>query len=152
EDTRGTVPGPIVVILTFNDHEFEAVREHFNLGPAEQLTAADGTDAGAILGRLGELTVLHVHSLVGQGQVNASILTTNVIHRYRPALIVGVGIAMGLKDDQEIGDVLVSTEVRDTEMCRINADGSVTPRGRTFPVEPYIEKICKALCSAEKAQ
>ena len=51
---------------------------------------------------------------------------------------------MGLKDGQHIGEVLVSNDVRDTEMLRINSDGTVTQRGRTFAVESHVEKQCNA--------
>ena len=68
EDIRGRDPGKIVAILTFNEHERAAVRAIFNLGSVEERTAED-----AILGQLGEYTILHSHSLAGQGQVNAEI-------------------------------------------------------------------------------
>ncbi len=144
EDARGVnlIETPnAVVLITFNENEFNAVRARFrDLGTSVKLSEED-----AFLGGLDGASLIHVHSLAGQGQVNAANLTGRVIERYRPVAVIGVGIAMGLKDDQRIGDVMVSREVRDTEMVRINADGSETPRGRILAIDAALEKRFEAL-------
>ena len=130
-----------VVLMTFNDNEFSAIRERFrDLGTPVKLNEED-----AFLGALDGASLVHVHSLAGQGQINAANLTGRVIDRFQPVAVIGVGIAMGLKDDQRIGDVMVSREVRDTEMERINDDGSKTPRGRTLAIDAAWEKRFEAL-------
>ncbi len=144
EDARGVNlvdTSNAVVLLTFNELELAAVRRRFgDLGSPLQLT-----DEVAFLGELAGVQVVHAHSLAGQGQVNAANLTGRVIDKYDPIAVVGVGIAMGLKDGQRIGDVLVSREVHDTEMVRINADGSVTARGRYLSANAAWVKRFEAL-------
>ena len=146
-DTRGKWDRPNVVLLTFNPHERDAVRELFaDLGAREPLE-----ENVERLGEIAGMGIVHAHCVYGQGQVSAASITGRMIERHRPLVVIGVGIAMGLKPRQKIGDVMVSTDVRDREMVRINADATVTDRGRVFAIDAAWENHFRGLQLEEHA-
>ncbi|MDP6812278.1 MAG: pentapeptide repeat-containing protein [Alphaproteobacteria bacterium] len=134
QDTKGIpASGPAVVLLTFNEAERQAVLEAFaGLGPPRRSTV-DDIDYTS-LGRLAGHLLIHRHGH-DQGQISANAETTEAIRHWSPRMVIAVGIAAGLKEDeQSLGDVLLPTVVRDTEMLRINADGSETDRNGEYRV------------------
>ncbi|WP_046173900.1 5'-methylthioadenosine/S-adenosylhomocysteine nucleosidase [Domibacillus indicus] len=48
----------------------------------------------------------------GIGKVNAAMTTAVLIHEFKPDVIINTGSAGGLSPDLQVGDVVVSTEVR----------------------------------------
>ena len=56
--------------------------------------------------------------------------TRQAIEHWQPRAIIAVGIAFGMDETkQSIGDVLISTQIQDYELGRLNANGLFTPRG-----------------------
>ena len=148
EDQFGVYDLPKVVLLTFNEHERDAVRGRFDdIGPGNKIE--DGVER---LGVSKGFEIIHVHSLEGQAQLAAAALTGRMVELFKPMLVIGVGIAMGLGKGQEIGDVLVATEVRDVEMERVNADGSRIPRGEIRAIDAATQSRFRAVQQAEDAQ
>jgi len=137
-----------VVLLTFNVHERDELRVRFgDIGPANRIE--DGVER---LGVMKGFELIHAYSLDGQAQLAAAALTGRMIDRFKPMLVIGVGIAMGLKAGQAIGDVLVATDVRDVEMERFNADGSRTPRGEIRALDAATQQRLRAVQQDEEAQ
>jgi len=68
---------------------------------------------------------------MGAGGIGASQQRTQqAIQHWRPQAVISVGVAFGLHEEkQRIGDVLVSTQIQDYELGRMNHDGVLTPRG-----------------------
>ncbi|MEV0641967.1 5'-methylthioadenosine/S-adenosylhomocysteine nucleosidase [Streptomyces sp. NPDC050619] len=98
---------PTVIILTALPVEYDAVRAH--LKDAEELVHDDGTRVER--GRLAETDWTVAIAELGEGAVNAAALTMRIVSWIRPEALLFVGIAGGLKDDVEIGDVVVGTKV-----------------------------------------
>jgi WD40 repeat protein/nucleoside phosphorylase len=136
-----------VVLMTFNAHEFAAVRRQFWSQNGEPPTQQrDGIDVDD-LGMHGGLRVLHRHS--GQGNRAAQRTASDLIAAYRPQAIVAVGIAFGVSEDkQSIGDVLVSRFLCDYELARVGP-GQVGIRG---PRPPAARVLLDALNMLDQRQ
>ncbi|MGW0828163.1 5'-methylthioadenosine/S-adenosylhomocysteine nucleosidase family protein [Streptomyces sp. NPDC002845] len=98
---------PTAVILTALPVEYDAIRAH--LPDAREIVHDDGTrmEQGRLDGTPWSLAIAEL----GEGAVNAAALTTQIVGWLRPEVLLFVGVAGGLKDDIEIGDVVVGTKV-----------------------------------------
>ncbi len=63
----------------------------------------------------------------GVGQLSAAVLTRDVVARFRPSKILLVGIAGGIGNDVQLGDIVVSDQIVDYELGKITEKG-VSPR------------------------
>ncbi len=154
-DQRGLPEGeaPVVVLLTFNPHETAAVLRRFHPQGQPRTDTHDGITYN-LLGRLGGMDI--VHSVSRQGEGEAQNATHDAIKDWRPRAILGVGIAFGVNPaKQAIGDVLVSENLRGYELGRVNADGTITPRGDKPPASPtllqrfnHLDQSCRADANA----
>ena len=115
-----------MVILTALPVEYDAVRAH--LTDAEELVHYEGTrvERGRIVGVSGSVAIAEL----GEGAVHAAALTTQIVGWLRPEVLLFVGVAGGLKDDVEIGDVVVGTKVYAIQ------GGKQTPEG--FHARPEV--------------
>ncbi|MFG2327732.1 5'-methylthioadenosine/S-adenosylhomocysteine nucleosidase [Streptomyces sp. NPDC048568] len=98
---------PTALVLTALPLEYAAVRAHAE--EREELVHRDGTrvERGRLPG-----TPWHVAlAELGMGAEQAAALTTQLINWLRPEAVFFVGVAGSLKDDIEIGDVVVGTQV-----------------------------------------
>ncbi|WP_316782270.1 5'-methylthioadenosine/S-adenosylhomocysteine nucleosidase [Streptomyces sasae] len=100
-------PTAAAVLLTALPEEYDAVRAH--LVDAEEIVHPNGTRAE--LGRLADTSWTVALAELGVGALNAASLTTQIIDWLDPEVVLFVGVAGGLKDDIEIGDVVVGTKV-----------------------------------------
>ncbi len=135
---RGLPAGdlPVVVLITFNPHETTAVITRFH-GPREPPTDTRNGITYNLLGVHGGMSVVQRVSKQGEGE--AQNAARDAIDDWAPRAIIGVGIAFGVNaDKQRIGDVLVSENIRGYELGRVNADGSITPRGDKPPASPVL--------------
>ena len=115
---------PTALVLTALPLEYAAVRAHAE--EREELVHRDGTrvERGRLPG-----TSWHVAlAELGMGAEQAAALTTQLINWLRPEAVFFVGVAGSLKDDVEIGDVVVGTQVYEIH------GGKQTPEG--FLVRP----------------
>jgi nucleoside phosphorylase len=122
---------PTIVLITVNDNETDAIFDAF-LGPGSQ--AETETRGGVDYSRLGVHgghAIMHTICEMGAGGLGASQQRTGqAITHWQPRAVIAVGIAFGLNETrQKIGDVLISKQLQDYELGRVNEDGSVTPRG-----------------------
>lgn len=122
-----------IVLLTVNKHEqtqLSAVLEHHlghELLPIQGASNEVYLDAGEINGQ----RVMVAKSLIGSTGSGASFDTvTNILQDLSPQVIVAVGIAWGAKnaEGQSIGDILLSTRLRDAQHHKVTAE-EVIPRG-----------------------
>ncbi|MFD4627640.1 tetratricopeptide repeat protein [Streptomyces sp. NPDC058475] len=115
---------PTVVVLTALPCEYAAVRKH--LTEAEELEHPEGTrvERGRLPGTPWYVAVAEL----GEGALNAAVLTERVVAWLRPEALLFVGVAGALKDDIKIGDVVVGTRVYGIH------GGKQTPEG--FLVRP----------------
>lgn len=122
---------PVIVLVSVNDAETHALLDAFvgkGLSP-EQVTKGGVTYSD--LGIHGDYCIVHTVCEMGAGGVGASQQRTGeAIAHWQPKAIIAVGIAFGLDETkQAIGDVLVSTQIQDYELGRLNENGTLTPRG-----------------------
>ena len=128
EDQQGLIINlPVVVFITCNDHESTAVLQTFYPVGRPQSHTPKGITYN-ILGLHGNMQIYHCVSR--QSICQAQNTSRDIIEDLHPAAIIAVGIAFGVNPEkQRIGDVLISENVQDYELSRINQDGSITPRG-----------------------
>lgn len=85
-----------------------------------------------------------VLALSGVGKVNATIAATLMCQLYQPSCLISIGVAGGLKTEQEVGDLVISDEIIQADFDTSPFDG---PKGLglTFKANPkLIEKAQKA--------
>ncbi|SNX64123.1 5'-methylthioadenosine/S-adenosylhomocysteine nucleosidase [Streptomyces sp. TLI_55] len=112
------------LVLTALPLEYAAVRVHIE--ERRERTHRDGTriEQGLLPGTAWQVALAEL----GVGADRAAALTTQLIDWLRPEAVFFVGVAGGLKDDVEIGDVVVGTQVYEIH------GGKQTPEG--FHVRP----------------
>ncbi len=96
-----------MVILTALRLEYDAMLRH--LAHVEQRE----NDAGTVfdVGRLRGTGWRAALALIGQGNIAAAVITEQARAMFRPAALLFVGVAGSLKDDVEIGDVVIGTHI-----------------------------------------
>ncbi|MFG2942444.1 nucleosidase [Streptomyces sp. NPDC048282] len=119
-------PTATAVVLTALPEEYDAVRAH--LVDAEEIVHPNGTRVE--LGRLADASGTVALAELGVGALTAASLTTQIVDWLTPEAVLFVGVAGGLKDDIEIGDVVVGTKVYAVH------GGKQTPEG--FQARPEV--------------
>lgn len=110
---------PRILLLTFNDNEFRAVRAHFwpNGNANAPPVCKTGDEAVDDLGFVNGWHVLHGHSRQGSRETQRC---ADLLRRaHTPEAIIAVGIAFGIEGKQKIGDVLVSQYIVDYEHAKV---------------------------------
>ena len=122
---------PRILLLTFNDNEFAAVRKAFGYENNTPPVLGAGEEAVDDFGSLNGWRILHGHSRQGnrESQRSADVLCRT----HHPHAIIAVGIAFGVDEKkQSIGEVLVSKFIVDYEAGRVNPT-SIELRGARPP-------------------
>ncbi|MDT0400272.1 5'-methylthioadenosine/S-adenosylhomocysteine nucleosidase [Streptomyces sp. DSM 41635] len=130
---------PTVLVLTALPLEYAAVRAHVD--EREELVHRDGTRVEK--GRLPGTPWYVALAELGMGAERAAALTTQLINWLGPEAVFFVGVAGSLKDDVEIGDVVVGTKVYEIH------GGKQTPEG--FQVRPESLPGSHALVQAARS-
>ncbi len=121
----------VIVLITVNDHETQAVLNAF-LGqqakPPQKII--DGITYN-LLGLHGDSEIVQTICEMGAGGLGASQQRTrDAIDHWKPAAVIAVGIAFGMDEEaQKIGDVLVSTQLVNYDLGKVNENGELIPRG-----------------------
>ena len=144
-DIRGVLAdASVVVLMTFNAIERDAILNCFEDLAQPKTTAVDGNDY-TLLGKFNGYLLVHRHCH-DQGQVRAHAEAADALKHWTPQLLVAVGITAGLDEtSQNIGDVLIPGAVHDTEMVRINKDGTETDRNSQYGVFTKLLSRIKSL-------
>lgn len=79
----------------------------------DQLDSASETSFGQFTYYTGKLCGVDVALfLCGIGKVNAAVGTTLLLDKFKPDYLINTGVAGGLPDEINIGDIVISSEVR----------------------------------------
>lgn len=122
---------PVIVLFTVNSNESHALLDAFvGKGQSAQQVVKDRLIYND-MGIHGGCRIVHMVCEMGAGGIGASQQRTGqAIGHWQPKAVIAVGIAFGLDETkQQIGDVLVSTQIQDYELGRVNENGTLTPRG-----------------------
>ncbi|MFF9276839.1 phosphorylase family protein [Streptomyces griseosporeus] len=98
---------PTVVILTALPVEYLAVRAHLTDVRRREHPSGTVFDCG----RLADTGFTAALALIGEGNETAALITEQAHHLFSPRALLFVGVAGGLSDELEIGDVVVGTRI-----------------------------------------
>jgi nucleoside phosphorylase len=141
--TESTTPGNVDIgILTVIPPELNAVRsvlgklQRTKEGPNDTIYLR-----GSVRSELRERDYSFVLASIGSaGNASSSALATQMIERYRPSVVLLVGIAAGMRGKVRIGDVVLSERVvaYEHEALTVDGDGArgVEPRSK-MPEVPW---------------
>jgi nucleoside phosphorylase len=138
------VRGQHVLVLTALDLEYQAVRGH--LTGLRQRTHTAGTlfETGHLRGGGGEITI----ALTGEGNAGAAVLAERAMSMFGPRAMLFVGVAGALKDDIDLGDVVVATRVYAYHGSKEEDDG-VSARPRSWEAPHELEQLAHYIARAE---
>ena len=143
---------PVVVLMTVNEHETQAVLEVFlgSNSPAPLIPRGGVTYQD--FGIHGEVRVIGTISQMGSGSVGAAQQRTrDAIDHWKPRAVIAVGIGFGMDETkQSIGDVMVSTQVHSYEPERVNPVGPSTGRGAKADASDHLINRIRAIDANEK--
>ena len=132
-----------VLVLTALDLEYQAVRAH--LTGLRRQPHPQGTlfETGYLPGSEGEITI----ALTGAGNAGAAVLTERAMSMFGPQAMLFVGVAGALKDDIELGDVVVATRVYAYHGSKEDDDG-VSTRPRSWEAPHELEQLAHYIARA----
>ena len=139
-----------VLLVTAADIEDQTVHALFSTeGDCTVKTRFIGNLAYSDFGIVGGARICMVRSEIGAGGLAGAALTTNeAIQTLAPGAVIMVGIAFGVdKKKQQIGDILVSSQLLGYELQRINKTDTpmrITLRGDRPAAPPRILGIFRA--------
>lgn len=94
-----------IAIIGAMEEEVSLLRAHIEGRSEETIAGCEFT-----FGKLHETDVILLRS--GIGKVNAAMSTTILLEKYKPDLIINTGSAGGTNPELNVGDAVISTEVR----------------------------------------
>ncbi len=120
---------------------------------AERLEdSTTSTHAGSTfhVGQLHGMKIVLLQS--GIGKVNAAVGACQMIERYQPDAIINTGSAGGFASDLEIGDVVISSEVRHHDVDAVvfgYEHGQVPQMPAAYPSAPELVKVARECVEAQ---
>ena len=102
-------------------------------------------DNKCFVGKLADKDVTIIHS--GIGKVYAAIVTTLVIKKFKPELIINVGCAGSLNEDIHVNDVVVATRVADWDVDVPGWERSIFSDKMSFACDGRFTKLANNLKS-----
>jgi nucleoside phosphorylase len=128
--------GHPVLVLTALDLEYQAVRAH--LTGLRRQPHPQGTlfETGRLPGHETEITI----ALTGEGNAGAAVLAERAMSMFSPQALLFVGVAGALKDDIELGDVVVATRVYAYHGSKEQDEGTWT-RPRSWEAPHDLEQL-----------
>lgn len=132
-----------VLVLTALDLEYQAVRAH--LTGLRVHRHAQGTifETGHLPGSTGEITI----ALTGEGNAGAAVLSERAMNMFGPQALLFVGVAGALKDDIDLGDVVVATRIFAYHGSKEEDDG-VWTRPRSWEAPHELEQLAHFIARA----
>jgi adenosylhomocysteine nucleosidase len=111
-----------IAVIGAMEEEVRILREQLEGARTETVAGCEFT-----LGQLAEHEVVLLKS--GIGKVNAAMSTTILLERYQPEKIINTGSAGGFHHALNVGDVVISTEVRhhDVDVTAFNYEYGQVP-------------------------
>ncbi|MCP2167117.1 5'-methylthioadenosine/S-adenosylhomocysteine nucleosidase [Goodfellowiella coeruleoviolacea] len=129
------------VILTALDVEHQAVLEHLTNVDVRKHAAGTLFEVGTLANNPRRRVAL---GLTGPGTTTAAALTERARTEFSPAAMLFVGVAGGLRDWLDIGDVVVATKVYSHHGARSEDDGDLA-RPRSWDVSHALEQRARRL-------
>lgn len=116
--TEAKTPSYDVAILTVLPVELQAVMAALKIDSRQRIRKNSGIYFSAVVySRLLDLDLSVIVGCIGEAsQSSAALATTHLITLFRPAFVVLVGIAAGIRNKLKIGDVIVPREVVDVSL------------------------------------
>ena len=108
---------PVVVLLTFNEYEMQAVRNEFGSSQWDSVIR-NNHDYRQVKTLIHGVSVVHCHS-TKQALAAAQAITCQVIEDWAPKAVLSVGICLGHPSVSKLGDVVISEAVRNFNRPRI---------------------------------
>ncbi|MGP3927925.1 phosphorylase family protein [Streptomyces sp. 8N616] len=132
--------GTTLVVLTALEVEYQSVRAH--LGAMQQRRHPAGTlfDVGHLPGTPWQIALTEI----GDGNQGAAVLTERAIALFHPRALFFVGVAGALKDDIQLGDVVVATHVYAYHGGK-DEDGEFLARPRLWTAPHELEQLARDL-------
>jgi nucleoside phosphorylase/tetratricopeptide (TPR) repeat protein len=128
----------VAVVLTAIDVEYRAVRERLSQVRRHDHPAGTVFETGLLPGGQGRVAL----AVTGAGNAGAAVLAERAIAMFDPAALLFVGVAGGLSDDLEPGDVIVATKVYAVHGGREGPDG-FRARPRSWEAPHRLEQIAR---------
>lgn len=131
-----------ILLLTVNQRETDALRDVFGAVQApKSITRGDYPywQFASVQDEAGqpERDVFGFSCQMGSVRSGAALQrVTKASEHFKPDAIFAVGVSFGLKDGQNLGDVLISSQVTTYDSARLNKDGSSIPRAEILPATP----------------
>jgi nucleoside phosphorylase len=133
------------VILTALQREYKAVRRHLADLRVRHHTAGTVFEVGVLTDHPDRHVAIAV---IGDGNVSAAALTERAINEFQPAAVLFVGIAGGLRDWLELGDVVVATRVYGYHGGR-SEDDAFRVHPRAWDVSHRLEQVARHVDRAD---
>jgi adenosylhomocysteine nucleosidase len=131
----------MILILTALDTEYIAVREHLVNIETRRHLAGTLFEVGTIASHPGSRIML---GATGPGNLTAATLTERAIGLFRPAAMMFVGVAGGLRDWLNLGDVVVATRMYAYHGGRSENDEFLV-RPRAWEISHAIEQTARQI-------
>lgn len=132
-----TSAGP-VLMLTALELEYQAVRAH--LAGLQGRTHREGTrfETGRLPGGAGEVAI----GVTGAGNLAAAVLAERGITTFAPRALLFVGVAGALKDDINLGDIVVATKTYAYHGGK-DGDEGFADRPAAWPAPHELEQLAR---------
>lgn len=113
ELNANVLQGPLdALVLTALPMELAAARKVFELGQTQAATTASGTQYwSSRLAEAGDSRVVGIACFAGAGNVDAAVITTDLVSRLKPRAVIMIGIAAGLRGKCRLGEIILSERV-----------------------------------------
>lgn len=135
----------MIVMLTALQVEYEAVLRHLVDVREHRHQAGTVFDVGRLAAHPERRVAL---ATIGMGNLTAAAIAERAIAEFRPAAMLFVGVAGGLRDWLALGDVVVATKVAAYHGGR-SEDDEFHARPRTWDISHRIEQVARRLPSKD---
>ncbi|MFD9736489.1 purine phosphorylase [Umezawaea sp. NPDC059074] len=136
----------MIVILTALESEHAAVLGHLTDVEAHTHRAGTLFDVGVLKSRSDRRIAV---AATGMGNLTAAALTERAVVEFQPSAMLFVGIAGGLRDWLELGDVVVATRVYAYHGGRSEDDG-FHARPRSWDISHKVEQVARRVHRARE--
>ncbi|GHH97105.1 5'-methylthioadenosine/S-adenosylhomocysteine nucleosidase [Neobacillus kokaensis] len=130
-----------IAIIGAMEEEVTLLRDHIEEQSQETIAGCEFT-----FGKMHDVDVILLRS--GIGKVNAAMSTTILLEKYKPDCIINTGSAGGTNLDLNVGDAVISTEVRhhDVDVTAFNYEyGQVPQLPAAFTADEKLMNIAETV-------
>jgi nucleoside phosphorylase/tetratricopeptide (TPR) repeat protein len=136
--------GPVIVVLTALELEHRSIRQW--LGQCRRVDHPSGTvfEVGRPPRGRGRIAL----AVTGEGNTAAAVLAERAIALFRPRALMFVGVAGALRDDIELGDVVVATKVYAYHGGAMQPDG-FRARPRSWEAPHQLDQLARLVSRSD---